>query len=1099
MRTRRVQLAGFRSVALASLLVALGVAGCSDSGSGGAATDSGDAQSDSVALPDIVPDSTTGTPDGDVSAPDPGEFGWPCTGNVDCLSGWCVEGANGYICTKACSETCPVGFDCKSAVTEGLDIAFLCVPRLLKLCTPCTQDIQCNGGVCLQIGGEGQCGFACTESAGCPDGFECLADATAAHAGTWCQPTSGSCGCNEQTAGGQRSCLNSNAIGTCFGIEICDPAVGWNGCSAPTPAPEDCDGADNDCDGLIDEGLPKGELCSIAVEGVGSCAGVRVCQGPEGWICQGASPEAESCDFLDNDCDGKIDEDFKTGDLYVSKAHCGTCNASCDTGFPNALSTSCGQLGGKPQCLVDVCAPGYVKANPFQCLANFSNVCQPCVTDDNCPGDGGAACVQLSDGKFCGQPCADVSECPFGYDCAEVGAAMKQCIPQSNTCTCDGSNTNLQRACSENFIPADPGQPAYTCQGFEPCTAGGWGECVLPTEQCDGFDNDCDGVVDEGFKSPSGAYTDVEHCGDCKISCLALAAPNAAPACDSDGAVPTCAYECEAGWFDVNGLSGDGCECQPQAGPDLAGDGVDSDCDGIDGEVDAAIFVAKDGGDDNPGTIDAPMLTVEAAIEQAFDTGMRDVYVATGVYSESVLLLDGIGVFGGYASDFRQQNVITFETAIIGQDPTAERPGAVSAIGVGNAAGSDVTVFSGFTVFGANAANVPGANSYAIYIRDSGSKLAVRKCRVFGGAGGAGTPGAAGGDGGDGVDGTTGKAAYDVNKFSGNQRVCGSSDTLSGGPGGALTCGGVDVSGGAGGISVCPERGVEPPATEDGVAGKGPSGGGGGAAGWDLQIASNTACGTCSVPPDNHPMSAGLGTPGSAGAWGTSGKGCTQSGGQNVNGHWNGLAGVAGAAADHGSGGGGGGSGGGVEVTGSQCTSINQTGGDDIGGSGGGAGSGGCAGTGGGGGKAGGGSFGIFVAYTSAPPSIPVIADNTVRRGTGGTGGAGGPGGAGGVPGSGAPGGASGEGNGATFCAFAGGSGGNGGQGGHGGGGGGGCGGASYAIFVNLGGGNQPLGGYASQNQFVMGGQGGTGGPGGASLGNSGSAGSTGASAPTNF
>ncbi len=167
MRTQSVGFASLGSLGLATLLLVLGVSACSDSGAGGDLGDGGDVGTDTVTLPDAVEETATDVDTGDAPPLSPGGFGWPCTGNVDCLSGWCVEGANGYICTKACSETCPVGFDCKSAVTEGLDIAFLCVPRLLKLCTPCTEDFQCNGGVCLQIEGTGQCAFACTETAGC--------------------------------------------------------------------------------------------------------------------------------------------------------------------------------------------------------------------------------------------------------------------------------------------------------------------------------------------------------------------------------------------------------------------------------------------------------------------------------------------------------------------------------------------------------------------------------------------------------------------------------------------------------------------------------------------------------------------------------------------------------------------------------------------------------------------------------------------------------------------------------------------------------------------------------------------------------------------
>jgi hypothetical protein len=280
----------------------------------------------------------------------------------------------------------------------------------------------------------------------------------------------------------------------------------------------------------------------------------------------------------------------------------------------------------------------------------------------------------------------------------------------------------------DDLCAAEPALPEYTCNGTQQCTADGWGACGLPADVCDGLDNNCDGQIDEAYKDASGPTR------RCSIAAAATSRVWRWPcrtrtrAARPSGPVPTCSFACKGGYEDVNGLPGDGCECQPQPGPDLAGDGVDSDCDGIDGEIDAAIFVAKDGGDDNPGTIDAPMLTVEAATARAFDTGKRDVYVATGVYSESVLLRDGIGVFGGYASNFRQQNVITFETAIIGQDPTPSGAGAVNGGRCSATAGAQRPDdhLDGFTVFGANAANV--AERQQLRDLPARQRLAPRRC-----------------------------------------------------------------------------------------------------------------------------------------------------------------------------------------------------------------------------------------------------------------------------------------------------------------------------------------------------------------------------------
>ncbi len=1047
------------------------------------AADAPDAGGDEGAAPDVPPEE--------------GAFGAPCSSNGECDSGWCVEGPQGFICTKTCEISCPANFDCKGVSAAGADVVFLCLPRYVQLCTPCATDTQCKGGACLTIDGSGQCGYACEADEDCPEGFGCLDAPGGTHDGQWCQPRSGSCTCTPEFTGAQRSCQQTSELGSCYGVETCDPELGWTGCTAAAPVPELCDGKDNDCNGLVDDGLPQDEACENTVEGVGTCVGVNVCFGPQGWVCQAATPEPETCDFKDNDCDGDVDEGFKTGDVYSAHAHCGTCNASCDSGFPNAAVTSCQVTGSAAQCIVETCQQGFIKLNEFQCVPNVASICQPCTVDANCLGEG-AACIPVGTGTFCSKGCATAADCPGGYACEEVGKASPMCVPVTDSCSCDGTNTDLSRACSVTHTPADPGKPAYTCTGFEQCTAEGWAGCELPGESCDGVDNDCDGETDEAFKDAAGKYAGVQHCGGCNISCLALAYPNSAPACDASLPVPQCTFACQPGWFDVNGLIDDGCECQPVAGPDLAGDGQDTNCDGIDGEVAEGVFVAKNGHDDAPGTLEAPMLTISAAVERAFDAGKRDVYVATGVYGENVVLRAGVGVFGGYASDFATRNPLLYETAILGQAPTAAAPGAVTAVGLGAADAPEPTVVDGFTVFGPNAANQAGANSYAMYLRDGGAKLIVRNNRVFAGAGGNGTAGAAGGDGTDGSGGVTGGAAYDA-----GTRTCTSTHEKAGGAGGKLTCGGVDVAGGDGGAGRCPVYDTDPLAAEVGKDGKGPGAAGkGGAGGVDnthITQGPNSSCGTCYTNSEKNHNGA-FGTAGAKGATGALGQGCAALQGSVVAGHWQGQPGQSGGAGGHGSGGGGGGAGGGVEVVGNGCaTGSTDLGGDDIGGQGGGGGSGGCAGTGGAGGSAGGGSFGVFVIFTASPGSLPVLQNNTIRRGAGGAGGTGGPGGAGGLGGDGAPGGASGEGNAQMWCAAGGAAGGDGGQGGHGGGGGGGCGGASYGLFLHQAGGSLNASAYKSANAFLPGGQGGPGGAGGPSLGQSGTPGAAGASADTNF
>jgi len=96
--------------------------------------------------------------------------------------------------------------------------------------------------------------------------------------------------------------------------------------------PELCNGADDDGDGATDEDLtPPAGLCSQQ----GVCAGsTPVCGGAEGWQCPlppTHEPEPEqSCDGLDNDCNGAVDDvpggcDCQHGQLQACGEDRGIC------------------------------------------------------------------------------------------------------------------------------------------------------------------------------------------------------------------------------------------------------------------------------------------------------------------------------------------------------------------------------------------------------------------------------------------------------------------------------------------------------------------------------------------------------------------------------------------------------------------------------------------------------------------------------------------------------------------------------------------------------------------------------------------------------
>jgi len=126
--------------------------------------------------------------------------------------------------------------------------------------------------------------------------------------------------------GGNAAC-NTGKLGAC--------AAGTTHCSGgvivcnqnQAPSAETCDGIDNDRDGAVDNGNPGGNL-ACATGKLGVCAaGTTLCSGGAIQCVQNVASSAETCDGLDNDCDGAVDNGNPGG------------NVACDPGKPGEAKT----------------------------------------------------------------------------------------------------------------------------------------------------------------------------------------------------------------------------------------------------------------------------------------------------------------------------------------------------------------------------------------------------------------------------------------------------------------------------------------------------------------------------------------------------------------------------------------------------------------------------------------------------------------------------------------------------------------------------------------------------------------------------------------
>ena len=613
-----------------------------------------------VAQPDAVTgedapadDETSGGGDGASAGAkpctEPGGWGCPCAGNADCNSHWCIDTQFGKTCTVACLETCPsADWTCVQAAASTGDLTYVCAPRFATLCEPCATDAQCEHLMapagkarCLKFGVDGTvagsfCSQACATDADCPADYGCKS----ASGGTYCIAKSGECSCSKKaiSENDTTACALSNTAGTCTGTRTCS-AAGLSECSAKVPAAEACNFKDEDCDGQTDEGFvyddvgsPKllGKLC-----GVGACIGGEVeCSSEgDGVICTSASKaKAEICDYVDNDCDGKTDED-----LGVAQSPCkqvGVCTvktvgALCEIGswkcsYDNvpgyeadkeltcdgqdnncdgevdesfgykpagggaaiAIGQPCDGVGACGKGVVECAAAGPDKGKAALCSTDAGGTASGAVIeacndiDDDCDGQTDEGCDDDLDGYCDGAMvvAAQASVCKLGSgDCNDALAdvhpkATESCNDVDDNCdsvTDNGCDDDLDGYCDDKFVTV--GKPAGCAKGGGDCNDTNGSVSPSAQEDCNAIDDDCDGHIDAGDEKLKKA---APLCENQKGVCQGSTKPIALCQAGQWGGCDNGTYALASASFAV--------------GPDEATcDDLDNDCDGkVDGGCD---------------------------------------------------------------------------------------------------------------------------------------------------------------------------------------------------------------------------------------------------------------------------------------------------------------------------------------------------------------------------------------------------------------------------------------------------------------------------------------------------------------------------------